>query len=49
MKMTSNEKGFLVYAGDILQKRSDGTEAINWKSIYGLKLSKNSSGVITGI
>ena len=49
MKLTGNEKGFLVYTGDISQKRSDGTEAVNWKSIYDFRLSKNSSGVITGI
>ncbi len=49
MKLTGNEKGFLVYTGDISQKRSDGTEAVNWKSIYNFRLSKNSSGVITGI
>ena len=34
MNLTGNEKGFLVYAGEIQQKRSDGTEAVNWKSVY---------------
>ncbi len=34
LNLTENKKGYLVYAGTQPQKRSDGTEAINWRSIY---------------
>jgi len=36
LKLTENNKGYLVYAGNQSQKRSDGIEAINWKNIYDI-------------
>jgi predicted AAA+ superfamily ATPase len=36
LKLTENNKGYLVYAGNQSQKRSDGIEVINWKNIYDI-------------
>ncbi len=36
MQLTANNKGCLVYAGNQTQKRSDGTEVINWRNICRL-------------
>lgn len=33
LKLTGNSKGYLIYAGNQLQKRSDGTEVCPWNNI----------------
>ncbi len=35
-KLSGSKKAILVYSGDIEQKRSNGTEIINWRNVYKL-------------
>ncbi len=36
LKLTGNPQGYLVYAGDQAQKRSDGLEVTGWKNLYDI-------------